>query len=225
MGGMPEADRWVVATLRLAAILTFVSVAVTTTASQQERPLQAGLFPQFPNAKLGARVNFENEIDTTYCYPLLVSGQVVAWLARAYLFNGTLLVQRCVEFDPSDEQTAGARHGGANEWWEEVRLSPDRDVLLTTRLTLPDWSSFSSPSFCSSSVAYWAFRGKELVPTVYDLRRRLAIAAQPLGAVTLETDNTGFLPTPTWDATCSEVSFDGAPIARPLLRLKPPSRR
>jgi hypothetical protein len=149
MGAMPEADRRVVPTLCVSAILTFVSVPSPRRPPEQERPLQAGVFPHLPNAKLGARVNFENEIDTNYCYPLLVSGQVVAWLARAYRFNGTLLVQRCVEFDPSIEETPGARHGGANDWWEEA----------------------------------------------------------------------------TWDTNCSEVSFDGAPVERPVVRLKAPSRR
>jgi hypothetical protein len=85
-------------------------------------------------------------------------------------------------------------------------------------------SAFSSPSFCSASVAYWGFRGKELVPTIYDLRRRSATATQSFGTVTLETDNTGVLPEPTWNTNCSEVSFDGAPVERPVVRLKAPSR-
>ncbi|MCI0350041.1 MAG: hypothetical protein L0Z53_11510 [Acidobacteriales bacterium] len=201
----------------------FVIVIVWQGASKAgvaaERDLKPGPFRPIPGAELGQPVNFENEIDMTRCYPLLVSGQVVSWLAGAHAFDKRLLVIRCEEYDPTIEQTRGNRHGGLNNWWEEARLSPDHRKLLTTRLKLPSWSAFSNPAFCGASVAYWGFRQAELIPITFDLRATAISASRSLGVVSLETDNTGFLPLPSWNPTCSEATFDGSAVKRPAIKL------
>ena len=201
-------------------------VIVHTTALAQasdQRLLIEGPFSYLPDAELGARVDFVNEVDTTYCYPLLVSGTVVAWLANVYSFDGRLLVQRCVEYDPRVGQSPGARHGGLLDWWDVATLSPERDVLLTTRLRLPNWSGFSSPTFCAGSVAYWGMRSMELVPIIYNLRLGSTIASVSLGEVVMETDDTGHLPRPKWAPGCGAATFDGSPVDRPeiILTVKP----
>jgi hypothetical protein len=36
----------------------------------------------------------------------------------------------------------------------------------------------------------------------------------------METDNRGVLPPAEWDATCSEATFDGTRVERPIVKLK-----
>jgi len=194
-----------------------------------EGDLKPGPFQPIEGAELGQPVNFENEIDTTRCYPLTVSGQVLGWLADSHVFDRRLLVVRCVEYDPAIEQTRGNRHGGLNGQWEEARLSADRRKLLTTQLKMPNWSDFSNPAFCGSSVAFWGFRKEELIPTVFDLGAGVLLASQSMGSVLVETDNTGHLPVPKWNPACSEATFDGSRVERPVVKLsaqgKPKNRQ
>jgi hypothetical protein len=63
-----------------------------------EASLKPGIFPYATSATLGTAVNFDNEVDAHSCFPLLVAGQIVTWLYRAYSADGELLVQRCVEY-------------------------------------------------------------------------------------------------------------------------------
>lgn len=208
-------------TLRICLVAVVVQQAAGTAAAQQahERPLGSGPFRPVPGSVLGPPKPFENEIDTTTCYPLTVSGRVVGWLARAYAFNGRLLVKRCVEYGPRAKQADWSQHGGENELWEELELGRD-DNLVLTRLHLPNETTFSNGSFCSGFLAYWGLSiDDRLVPTIYDLRSRSVTSSRSLGTVNLETDDSGFLPPPRWNGACSEASFDASKANQPIVNL------
>lgn len=123
-------------------------------AAVRQPVLATGSFPPIENARLGTPIMFENEIEITRCFPLLVSDIAVAWLANAYVAGSELLVNRCVEYDPSVKQTTGNRHGGQLEVWERARLSADRLSLVETPLGASEWGLFANPSFCGARVAY-----------------------------------------------------------------------
>jgi hypothetical protein len=117
--------------------------------------LATGLFAPIRDARLGVPVTFENELAMANCFPLLVSEIVVAWLADAQVAGDALLVNRCVEYDPSIAQMADNRHGGTLVEWERVHLSADRHSLVTTPLGATGWGPFANPNFCGTRVAYW----------------------------------------------------------------------
>ena len=109
-------------------------VALAWTVSTQVNPerelkLAAGPFPQIAGSELGQSVAFENEIDLHTCFPLLMKGEIVTWIHRAHAVSRRLLVQRCVEYDPSIDQTRGSRHGGVRESWDWVVIGGDRHRL------------------------------------------------------------------------------------------------
>jgi hypothetical protein len=174
-----------------------LAVAVRNVPPDHESPLKPGTFPYLTSATLGTAIDFENEVDTHSCFPLLVSGQIVAWLYRAYSADGEILVQRCVEYESEPFHTPGTRAGAANERWDRVLLSVDPAQWRFTPIEAPDWGAFANPCFCGRFVAYWGFQGQLLVAYVYDLKSRRIAASQSLGASNLETDNSEVMPRPT----------------------------
>jgi hypothetical protein len=206
------------------AIAVFLGLSVISAAQSpqvgRESALKPGVFPYAAAANLGAAVNFENEIDTHRCFPLLVSTKVVAWLYRAYLASDELLVQRCKEYGSTVGVTPGNRSGEVNEHWERVTFGQNPSTWHFTPIEAPDWGAFANPGFCDRFVAYWGFRGEILVSYVYDLRSRRVAATQTLGASNLETDNTEVMPEPKWNESCAEASFDARPAGKAVLLLK-----
>ena len=208
------------------AVLTVLLVSPAFGQQSREEKLQPGPFPHLGRfgVEVSKVVNFENEIDLTYCSALLLEERVLTWLSRAYSVNGHVFVKRCIEFDPSVEQTLGSRHGGENEFWEEARLSADA-VLITTRLRLPGDNSFSSAQFCSHFIAYWGFSADDrLIPTIYDVVSRTVAATRSLGQVNLETDNSRVLPPPAWNPSCSTARFDPSVAKLPMVSLSTGTR-
>lgn len=186
-----------------------------TSAPTPQLVLATGPFPRIEDARLGVPIKFENEVDTTSCFPLLVSDIVVAWLAHAHVAAGELLVNRCVEYDPSIEQTAGNRHGGALEVWERVRLSADKLSLVTTPLGAIEWGLFSNPSFCGTRVAYWGLqKDGRLSARIFDVTSSKEVASRSIGTVMLETDARDAFARPRWNAQCSSASFSAEPFVR-----------
>jgi hypothetical protein len=116
-------------------------------AAPRETSLKPGAFEAIPGTVLGQPIDFENEIDTHRCFPLLRRDEVIAWLHRAYRVVGQLLVQRCVEFDPTIEQTRGNRHGGTKETWEHALVGSNGQDVRFVPLRVPDWGDFANPSF------------------------------------------------------------------------------
>ncbi|HKY22932.1 MAG TPA: hypothetical protein VJM31_17085 [Vicinamibacterales bacterium] len=203
----------------LAPLMFQLAASVAAAQQPQELELKQGPFGHLRGGILGKPVLFENEIDTTECHPLMMSGRVVGWLARAYGFKGRLLVKRCVEGDPSQEQTAGSRHGGENEFWEEARLKRNGD-LVASPVRLPHETSFSNGSFCSAFFAYWGLSDDhQLIPVIYDLRSSSVTSSRSLGKISFETDNTGFLPPPAWNGNCSNAAFDASKVNRSSVNL------
>jgi len=184
-----------------------------------EASLKAGIFPYTTSATLGTAVNFENEIDTHSCFPLLVSGQIVTWLYRAYSADGELLVQRCVE-DEEPFHTPGTRGGGVSDRWDRVLLRADPTQWGFTPIEAPDWGPFANPGFCGRFVAHWGFRGKVVVAYAYDIKSRRIAASQSLGPSNLETDNSAVMPRPEWSESCSGASFDPQPIGKAAFQLQ-----
>lgn len=185
-----------------------------------EASLKPGIFPYATSATLGTAIDFDNEVDTHSCFPLLVSGQIVTWLYRAYSADGELLVQRCVEYQSQPTRTMGMRTGGVNERWDRVLLSADATQWSFIPIEAPDWGPFANPGFCGRFVAYWGFRGQVVVAYAYDIKSRRITASQSLGASNLETDNSAVMPRPEWSESCSGASFDPQPIGKAVFQLK-----
>jgi hypothetical protein len=207
-------------TVRIYLVALMLQAVSTAIAQQLQEPkLEPGPFRHVRGGMLGKPILFENEIETTTCHPIIISGRVIGWLARAYPFNGLLLVKRCFEYDPSEEQTAGSRHGGENELWEDVVLGRDGD-LIATPLHLPHETTFANGSFCSAFIAYWGFsEDDQLIPVIFNLRSRSVTTSRSLGKVNLETDDSGFLPPPRWNVGCSSASFDATKASRSVVNL------
>jgi hypothetical protein len=180
--------------------------------------LKPGPFPYVANATLGQVVNFENGSDTRACLPLLLSGDAIAWLHRAYLSGSDLLVQRCMELDPKAEQTTGNRHGSVNSVWEKLIVDREGLSWRFVPFEATGWGPFTSPTFCGRFVAYWSSQDDALVPAIYDITARRQVASQSLGAVTLDTDNA--LPQPAWNDSCSQASFDARRAGKSTVQLK-----
>jgi hypothetical protein len=197
----------------LAAPIPLVSI-------DHEASLKPGIFPYATSATLGPAINFDNEVDTHSCFPLLVSGQIVTWLYRAYSAEGELLVQRCVEYQSLPTQTMGMRTGGVDESWDRVLPGADATQWRLTPIEAPDWGPFANPGFCGRLVAYWGFQDEVVVAYAYDIKSRRIAASQSLGASNLETDNSTVMPRPEWSDSCSSVSFDPQPIGKAVFQLK-----
>lgn len=198
------------------AMMLWLSLRVAAQVAAPEAALEPGPFAPIAGAHLGAGVLFENEIDGHVCHPLVIGGEIVAWLFRAYHSGDQLLVQRCRRHPSTEPSPAGRRNGGVNDWWEVLTVA---DGFRLSRLRLPLATGFSNPAFCGPLVAYWAFRGDELLPAVYHLTTRSFGASYSLGRAELATDFTGFLPDPVWNRTCSAATFDGRPAAKPSVTL------
>ena len=110
--------------LVLSVVVTLVCPVGAHAGRQRESQLAPGSFPHIAGSDLGKPIDFENMIDPDACFPLIVKWEVVSWIHRAYVAAPRVLVQRCVEFDPSIEQTRGNRHGGVNEAWDRVVAGP-----------------------------------------------------------------------------------------------------
>jgi hypothetical protein len=205
----------IVGLLMLAAMTSSVAQA-----RRMEVALAPGPFSAITDAQLGKSVNFENEINTHSCLPLLIGGKTVAWLERAYTIANRLFVRRCTASGSSDLVARGNRAGGANSSWDRAAFDVRRGVRFSP-LSLPRWSFMSNPTFCNSYIAYWGLQGgaNRLTPIVYDLIARVQVASRTLGPVPLETDDEAYLPPPTWDASCSIASFDGRRIAKGQITL------
>jgi hypothetical protein len=217
--------------MRVCLVLSVLVALVCRVGAQanreRESELKPGPFPQVAGSELGKPINFENMIDTHACFPLIVKWEVVGWIHRAHVVPTRVLVQRCVEFDPSDEQTPGNRHGGVREAWDRVIAGPGGHGLQFVPVTPRAWELFANPSFCGPLVAYWGTPQKRLVPSIYDFSTGQLVAVRSLGSVELETDDESYLPSPAWDAACAKASFDGrrAGKGRVELRIKRPSAR
>lgn len=191
------------------------SASTPTSAPAPQLVLARGSFLPIEGARLGVPIKFENEVDATSCFPLLVTDIVVAWLASAHVAGGELLVNRCVEFDPSIEQTAGNRHGAALEVWERARLSTDRASLVTTPLGATEWGLFANPSLCGTRIAYWGLRKDgRLNARIFDVTASKEVASRSIGTVMLETDARDAFARPRWNAQCSSASFSAEPFVR-----------
>ena len=206
--------------LALWLLLSLVCRASAQVNRQCESELKPGRFPQVAGAELGSPVNFENEIDTHACFPLLVKGEVVSWIHRAHVVPMQVLVQRCIEFDPRIAQTPGNRHGGIQEQWDRVVAGTAGHGLQFIALAPAGWEHFANPSFCGPLVAYWGTRARELVPSIYDINAGRLVASRTLGAVELETDDESYLPRPAWDASCAKASFEGAAAGKRRVELR-----
>jgi hypothetical protein len=195
--------------LVLSVIIALTFRAAAQANRERESELSPGPFPQVAGSELGKPIDFENEIDTHACFPLLMNGEVVTWIHRAHAALAQVLVQRCVEFDPAITQTRGNRHGGVREAWD--RVVPDRGghgvqfVAVTPRA----WGHFANPSFCGPLVAYWGTAQDTLARSIHDIRTGQLVASRSLGSVELETDDESYLPRPAWDAPCVKATFDG----------------
>jgi len=185
-----------------------------------EAPLKPGTFPYVTSTTLGTAIDFENEVDTHSCFPLLFSAQVVTWLYRAYSADGELLVQRCMEYESEPVRTPGTRTGGVSERWDRVFPSADPTQWRFSPIEAPDWGVFANPGFCGRFVAYWGFQGQLIVAYAYDLKSRQIAASHSLGASNLETDNSEVMPRPTWSESCSSASFDPQPTGEAVFQLK-----
>ncbi len=187
---------------------------------ERETELKPGPFPQVAGSELGKPINFENEIDIHACFPLIVKWEVVSWIHRAHAVPSRVLVQRCVEFDPSIEQTPGNRHGCVKEAWDRVVAGSGGQELRFVPVKPSAWELFANPSFCGPFVAYWGTPQKALVPSIYDFSTGGLVALNSLGTVELETDDGSYLPRPVWDAACAKASFDGRPAGKGRVELR-----
>jgi hypothetical protein len=172
------------------------------------------------DAMLGEPITFANELETIQCHPIVMSRQVLAWIAAMHVTDDMFLVQRCIELEPDGSPRAGARHGARNARWDEVQLSATDEGLITTPLKLPDWSELSNGVFCGHSVAYWGFRASVVVPTIVDLRTHKVVASEALGPPRPAADGSRLLPQPVWSAACSEATFDGSRTGRAPVKLQ-----
>ncbi len=206
----------------VAAVLSTASLAVLVAEQAPEAStLAASPFPDLAGATLGQPVEFENEVDRHPCLPLMMSGEIVAWLHRTYRTSTTTLVERCVEFDPSIAQTAGSRHGGLKQVWERVVVSAANGGVEFAPLRAPGWGIFATPAFCGTLVAYWGTRRTMLVPSIYAIEQGRVVASTSLGQAPFETDNREYLPQPEWDRACTTATFDGRIAGRGHVRVVP----
>jgi hypothetical protein len=191
------------------------------TAASREPELKSGIFTLIPGTTLGLPIDFENEIDTHRCLPLLQRGEVIAWMHRAYATGDRVFVQRCVEYDPGIQETPGSRHGGTRDTWDLALVGTNSQPVRFEPMRIPNWGYLANPSFCGGYIAYWGLRGESLVPSIYNLRSGQRTASRSMGNVTLATDDAYFLPVPEWDEPCAFASFDGRPAGTPTIRLRP----
>lgn len=208
-------------TMLVYGVLSMLAVLVGHVGAQandeRESALKPGAFPQVAGSVLGQPINFENEIDVHACFPLLVKGEVVSWIDRAHAVPPQVLVRRCVEFDPSTEQTRGNRHGGVRESWDRVVTGPGE--LRFVPVTPTAWGFFANPSFCGPFAAYWGTPQETLAPSIVDIRTGRLTASRSLGSVHLESDDESYLPRPVWDASCAKATFDGRPAGESHVEL------
>ena len=195
--------------MRSLTFTLFVLASWNGVAAGQEREseLKPGPFAPLASSKLGQPINFENMIDTHRCFPLIMSGEVAVWIHRAYAVGAEVVVQRCVEFEPSIQQTRGNRHGGVKLMWERVTTRPVGLHVEVEPLSAPAWGWFANPTFCGRLVAYWGVRDGTFTPSIYDIASRRLNAQRSLGRVEFGTDNAYFLPKPEWDAACGKAFF------------------
>ena len=195
---------------------------------ETELTLAAGPFPALPAATLATAIMFENDIDSSQCYPLSISGRVVAYLHRAHRTGGRLFVEPCDVLATSTQVPPGTMYGAVSGTWAEAALNAGTaEPRLTLRpLKLRGWSMFSNPAPCGDRIAYWAF-DRDGTQDVNDLKARIAtlsevatITSRSVGAVLLETDNRSCLERPVWDLSCGTATFDARRQGKYVVRLK-----
>jgi len=195
--------------------------------TEAEIRLAEGPFAALAGAALGAPRTFENDIDSTECFPVRASGRVLAWIHRAHRAASRLFVEPCEPYATTAIVSRGATYGGASQWWFEATLAgpASEPQLALRRLDLPGWNWLSNPSFCGERIAFWAF-GREDGDAYPELRVRVAdvttgrvLAASSLGRAMIETDNRSCLARPVWNAGCRSVVFDATVHDRGSVRL------
>jgi hypothetical protein len=201
--------------LALVALVWLPTVSTRAQMRGSGRALEPGPFLLLEGTRLGGSGLFErpstlpeNPPVVIRCFPLFAGPDaLLAWLSAAVMSDGAVFVRRCIEdADPREGLEAGIRCGGEVLEWEKATLLGDEPALATRQLALPDWSFFSNPSFCGSSVAYWGMRGTELLVQVYDLGERRVVASRPQGEIYLVADEFDALEAPVWVADCTRVS-------------------
>ena len=207
------------AQLTVSLIVALMRITSAQVNAERELKLAPGRFPQIAGSELGQSIAFENEIDLHSCFPLLMEGQIVAWIHRAHAASRRVLVQRCVEYDPSIVQTGGNRHGGVRDLWDRVVIGRAGHRLQFVAVTPNGWELFANPSFCGHLVAYWGTPQNILAPSIYDITSGRLVASRSLGRVELETDDESFLPPPAWDASCVKAAFDGTRAGKARIEL------
>ncbi len=207
--------------MRSVAVTLFVLASWNRVAAGQEREseLKPGPFAPLVGSTLGQPIIFENMVHSHPCFPLIMSGEVAVWIHRAHAVGTELVVQRCVEYDPSMEQTTGNRHGGVKRLWERVIAHADGRPIEVDPLSAPDWGLFANPTFCGGLVAYWGTQDRNLIPSIYDITSRRLNALMSLGRHEVATDNAYFLPRPEWDAACEKASFNGTAAGKARVEL------
>lgn len=206
--------------VRIAALtLWSVTVACGSAVHTRDVPLTPGPFASLDGARLGDGVIFENDIDSSTCFPLEINGRTEAWLASAYVRPNRVLVRRC-ELDEEGARPFESRRGrwGWRQPVWDVMLTEATSALRFVPLELPRWTFMANPAFCDESVAYWGFDDMDdgmhsvLRPTVFNLVAGAVVQVGTIGPVEVRTDWEGFLSPPIWDATCGSVEFDGQPV-------------
>jgi hypothetical protein len=204
--------------VRIAALtLWTVTVACAGAVHTRDVPLAPGPFEGLESARLGAGAIFENDIDSSTCFPLELNGRTEVWLASAYIRPNRVLVRRC-ELDGDGAALRENHRGGWRRPVWDLMLVEPAGTLRFVPLELPRWTFMANPAFCDESVAYWGLDTLDdgihsmLRPTVFDLATRAVIQVGTIGPAELRTDFEGFLSPPVWDTTCGSVEFDGQPV-------------
>ena len=205
--------------LTLSALLLFQIVSAAPASGRARKcgkaALKEGPVAARGGLRLGRPVEFDDGVGISggLCYPLYARGVFVAWVDSLHAAGSKLFVRGCVE-DPSiTDAPAGAKGGSVEEVYEEMAADGSPERFRFQPLVPPLWSGFANASFCGRSVAYWGAEFAEGAPTkvyamIFDLPTRRVVRKEYLGAVRIESDSRGFLPSPAWRAAGDGVTFD-----------------
>ncbi len=170
-----------------------------------------GPAPGLSGYRIGSVLEFENEITTSRCYPVVdKNGVIDLWVSEYHTAESRVLVRRCVEFEPRKGHDASEkRHGDSGPDWEELTVSERDGTLLASDLSLPAFQYFSNPGFCGTKVAYWIQDANRWSVRLYDLKSNSTLRTEFIREEVTETDNPNHFERPQWKDTCRLLLVEG----------------
>lgn len=216
-GGLSGRGSWVWydCQMKRTVAITFIVIILSSIAYAEDNIKQLQeVFSHIPNASLGNRMQFENEIDTHQCAPLSIDNRLIAWVYKAHNTGKRVFIMQCLE-----DKNLKLSHAIAGYLEFGLFILDPMDKWKPTLFEVPEYNYFSNPSFCNSKMAFWGIERVKVIKDVIDYNRfetslliidfdsNKIIARKDIGIFILETDYRGHLAMPSWDDKCNQASF------------------